>query len=674
MRTRKLNEGELVQGRYRIQYELGAGGFARVYLAEQTNLGNRPVAVKVMSLGHMPVEQQSEAARQFREEARLLARLDHPGIVHVYDFFNEGNEFYLVMEYVAGQTLEKYLLRQGGRLSEAEALDITAQIAGVLHHLHQQRDPTSGESRPVIYRDLKPANVMIRADGTVKLLDFGIARFFKPGQTSDTQRFGTPGYAAPEQYGHGQTDARSDVYSLGVLLHQMISGYDPAAAPMNLPPLSTLAPQSSQRVSAAVQQATSVDADSRFLGMPGFAGALGISLPSTAALGGGRRDPLDDTWVLPGHDGSQMKSRRPIYAGIGILLVAALFSILVFGDLLPPGKPTPEPAGGDTTAATQEVADGGPGEPAETVDSAGTALAEETENKTTTVTPVTPSPTPSPTPFPTPTLTPAPEALAAFDARPIVFDSDEIGDDMNIYSMAWNGSGLQQLTASSARQREPDLSPDGQWIAFEQAIGNAWHIYSMRSDGSRQQRLATGREPDWSPDGRFIAYESPYPEDVWIMNADGSGQQRLIGTPARDRAPSWSPDGARIVYMTEVSGVWQLFVADVNTGISTQITQGGTDKRFPVWSPDGALIAYNTLTFDDLPDHIWTVEPDGANPTRITDAGQNGRPAWSPDGTYIAFNSNRSGPWLIWRVGRDGSDPQPVNATAVGQRPDWGAR
>jgi serine/threonine-protein kinase len=117
---------------------------------------------------------------------------------------------------------------------------------------------------PIIFRDLKPTNVMITPEGTIKLVDFGIARLFKPGKERDTQAFGTPGYSAPEQYGRGQTDARSDIYSLGVLMHHLLTGHDPSTTPFRLPPVNQLNPSVPPYIAAAIARATDNEPSRRF--------------------------------------------------------------------------------------------------------------------------------------------------------------------------------------------------------------------------------------------------------------------------------------------------------------------------------------------------------------------------------------------------------------------------
>jgi serine/threonine protein kinase len=228
-----LDQGMLLQNRYCILHQIGGGGMGTVFLAEDTRLPGRKCTIKEMSPAQLAPQDRNWAIAAFRQEAQMLAGLNHPGLTAVTDFFPEGGNWYLVMDYVEGETLKDRLERvRGGRLPLEEALDIARQLCNVLEYLH-------GQDPPVVFRDLKPGNVMIAPQGEVKLIDFGIARFFKPGQTRDTVNLGTPGYAAPEQYGGlGQSDPRTDIYSLGVLLHRLVTGYDPTAAvaPFPLPP------------------------------------------------------------------------------------------------------------------------------------------------------------------------------------------------------------------------------------------------------------------------------------------------------------------------------------------------------------------------------------------------------------------------------------------------------
>ncbi len=249
---------QVLQGRYELRRRLGAGGMGSVYMATDRRLATAQWAVKEMSDASItsPFERQ-QAQEAFRQEAELLARLNHPYLPRVTDHFEEHGRHYLVMELVPGENLRDYVNRVGLPRPLHETLRWTAQICEVLAYLHAQQPP-------IIFRDLKPTNVMITPEGTIKLVDFGIARLFKPGKERDTQALGTPGFSAPEQYGRGQTDPRSDIYSLGVLMHHLLTGHDPSATPFRLPPVNQLNPAIPSHVAAVIARATHTDPAQRF--------------------------------------------------------------------------------------------------------------------------------------------------------------------------------------------------------------------------------------------------------------------------------------------------------------------------------------------------------------------------------------------------------------------------
>jgi serine/threonine protein kinase len=221
----------LLKDRYSILHRLGQGGFGAVYKAEDTLFGNRLVAVKEMSQSNLSPQQVVEATHAFKREAQMLANLNHPNLPRVYDYFGDAGRWYLVMDFIEGETLEEYLNKANGeRLPVKEVLNIGLQLCAVLDYLHNCHPS-------IIFRDLKPANVMRTSSGHLYLIDFGIARHFKAGQTKDTLALGSPGYAAPEQYGKAQTTPITDIYSLGATLHQLLSGKDPTEVPFQFAPL-----------------------------------------------------------------------------------------------------------------------------------------------------------------------------------------------------------------------------------------------------------------------------------------------------------------------------------------------------------------------------------------------------------------------------------------------------
>ena len=229
----------LLRQRYRVLAQVGKGGFGAVYKAADTQLGHRVVAVKEMSQIGLTSQELGEATESFQREAMLLASLKHSNLPRVYDQFIEEGRWYLVMEFIEGETLETMLDRRGGRLPLEEALHLARELCAALSYLHTRQPP-------VIFRDLKPSNVMLTPDKQVYLIDFGIARHFKPGQVKDTIAFGSPGYAAPEQYGKAQTTPRADIYGLGALLHQLITGSDPSDVPFRFAPLPLFCPDALQ--------------------------------------------------------------------------------------------------------------------------------------------------------------------------------------------------------------------------------------------------------------------------------------------------------------------------------------------------------------------------------------------------------------------------------------------
>ncbi len=220
----------LLNQRYRVLNELGAGGFGVVYRVEDTKFANRLLAAKrlIKPSGATTHKEYQKAIDAFKREAEMLAHLRHLNLPYIHDCFEENNDYYLIMDLISGETLEKHL--EKGLLPIPEALRIGIELATVLDYLHT-RTP------PIIFRDLKPSNMMFTPEGHIYLIDFGIARFFKPSQTQDTVSLGSPGYSPPEQYGKARTTIKSDIYSLGAVIHQMLTGADPSLSPFNFDPL-----------------------------------------------------------------------------------------------------------------------------------------------------------------------------------------------------------------------------------------------------------------------------------------------------------------------------------------------------------------------------------------------------------------------------------------------------
>lgn len=232
-----LEMPRLLNNRYEILSELGAGGFGAVYKARDTQAHGKLVAVKQINLQGLSSQEIITATSTFNREADILSSLSHPLLPRIFDRFSDPEHWYLTMTFIDGQTLDEYAnerlvspLREQPGLPLNEALAIALQLCDVLSYLHTRQPP-------VIFRDLKPGNIMRTRSGRLYLIDFGIARHFKPGQARDTIPFGSPGFAAPEQYGRAQTTPQADIYSLGALCSFLISGNDPSEHPFHFPPL-----------------------------------------------------------------------------------------------------------------------------------------------------------------------------------------------------------------------------------------------------------------------------------------------------------------------------------------------------------------------------------------------------------------------------------------------------
>jgi tRNA A-37 threonylcarbamoyl transferase component Bud32 len=239
-----------------------------VYQVADLRLLGKLWAAKEMSDAGLtdPIERQDAIAR-FKQEAQILAKLHHPNIPQVVDSFQEGNKHYIVMDYVDGDTLCDRMAKRGAPFKELEVRPWLTQLCDVLSYLHAQQPC-------IIFRDLKPQNIMVDRAGHIKLIDFGIARFLKPGKAKDTTSLGTEGYAAPEAHGQGQTDARSDIFSLGVSLYELLTGLDPTQTPYNFPPIRKLAPTVSPAMEVIVQRAIALQPEKRWQSIADIQDAL----------------------------------------------------------------------------------------------------------------------------------------------------------------------------------------------------------------------------------------------------------------------------------------------------------------------------------------------------------------------------------------------------------------
>lgn len=208
--------GSVIDGKYEILTEIGHGGMSVVYLAMDTHLNKQWAVKEIKKKGSGKNDE--IVVNSLLAEANMMKRLDHPSLPRIVDIIDNGITIYVVMDYIEGESLDKILAEYGAQPEEL-VIGWAKQLCDALSYLHSQKPP-------IIYRDMKPANVMLKPEGNIKIIDFGIAREYKEQSLADTTVLGTKGYAPPEQYS-GQTDARSDIYALGMTMHHLLTGIDP---------------------------------------------------------------------------------------------------------------------------------------------------------------------------------------------------------------------------------------------------------------------------------------------------------------------------------------------------------------------------------------------------------------------------------------------------------------
>lgn len=292
---KRLQVGAVLQGRYRIESELGRGGFGAVYQTWDTNLSRR-CAVKE-NLNTSP-----EAQRQFAREATVLANLTHQNLPRVTDHFTlPGQGQYLVMDFVEGDDLAS-LQRRRGAIPLAQALEWVLQVADALDYLHKRQPP-------VVHRDIKPANIRITPGGRAMLVDFGLVKIFDPHlKTTIGARAVTPGFAPPEQYGRGITDARTDIYALGATLYALITGKNPMESVQRysggrMPLAHEVNPQIPAQIGSAIERAMALEPAQRFQDVAAFRQAL---------LGANVQSPVQPVYApSPGMNGGGSAQARP---------------------------------------------------------------------------------------------------------------------------------------------------------------------------------------------------------------------------------------------------------------------------------------------------------------------------------------------------------------------------
>jgi serine/threonine protein kinase len=217
-----LRPGTILERRYRLLARIGEGGYGMVYKArDRRKLLSKLVAIKVITLAALSPAEQIESTDTFNREIAMLSGLSHRNLPRICDQFTDPEHWYIVMDYIDGLTLEEFLTHYpNGRMPLGLTTTIAVILCDVLSYLHHRRPA-------IIFRDVKPGNIMLTSWGHLYLIDFGIARRYRVGQAHDTGPLGSPGYAAPEQYGRMQTTAQADIYGLGATIQTLLTGKEP---------------------------------------------------------------------------------------------------------------------------------------------------------------------------------------------------------------------------------------------------------------------------------------------------------------------------------------------------------------------------------------------------------------------------------------------------------------
>lgn len=656
-----LQPGSVLASRYEIEDKLGRGGMGAVYLAFDQTLNMR-VAVKE-NLNVNP-----EAERQFRKEAELLAKLRHAHLPRVTDYFILEDQQYLVMDYIEGIDLHARAAQR--RPSVEEVLGWAKDLGSALAYLHSR-------PQPIIHRDIKPSNVKVQPDGTLFLVDFGIAKIFESDQAATTTgaRGLTPGFSPPEQYGGARTDARSDQYALSATLYSLMTGHSPPDSiermlnKQHLVPASTYVPEVPPYVDAALERAMAIDMEERFPDVATFLAALRGELAVETIRAVPVMPTIVPTVVAP-------PPRRTRRLGLVAIGGAGLIGLAVLGGagalaLGAFNRPAPSPTL-NVPVVVEITSTPEPTQPADT-----------------------PTPEPTAGPEPTPTSTREPGLGGA--GRIVFVSNREDNRTLQLWTMNPDGSDPAQLTFGPGDKVHPRWSPDGQRILFSanggsDSFGNelGLDLFVVNADGTGLQNLTSSVGDDtegrWNPAGTSIAFTSTRiggTEVIHLMPIDcprgqpcALGEAKAItmtGTFAPESSAAWSPDGGQMVVIAEIRGARGRIFLGGTSGDGQRFDRrdniiGADDLD---WSPDGKLISFTW--FQPGFNEVYVVPVDDATRTlRLTKSVGNKQATFSPDGLYLAFASTRDQNAEIYRMTASGADQ--VNLTnhpGIDQMPDW---
>lgn len=696
-------------GHYRVIRLLGEGGMGQVYLAEDTKLG-RQVALKLLPrhLSHS-----ADRLHRFAQEARAASSLNYPNVCVIYEVGEtaEGSP-YIVMEYVEGVTLRQHLSERQPALSEA--LDISIQIASALAAAHEVG---------IIHRDVKPDNVLIRPDRLVKVLDFGLAKLAdqQPAgdlmsrphvQTEPGMVMGTVSYMSPEQARGLEVDRRTDIWSLGVVLYQMVAGRLPFEGATNSdvivsvlerepPPLCGLLARVPAELQRIVSKALTKDREKRYqtarellielkglrdgleIGTAEFERAAQVTANGETALARSRQVITSRLFrTRPGH------RRRLLLAGsVAVAMMVGgigLYKLRGAGDSKPPAAPWKVipltsftgPKGDPAFSPEgRQIAFAWMGASNDNLDIYVKVIGDGTPLRLTTDPGRDLSPSWSP------------------DGRHIAFIryAPEGNSLMMIPSLGGAERKLANLTSAAGALLSTAWSLDGKELAITDSDlpNGPASLFLISLETGERRRLTTAPpqsggdfSPRFSPDGRLVAFtrsRSTTVDDIYVVPATG-GEPRLVSRDGHEFSTSgldWTADGHEIIFSSRrgVRAVG-LFRVPLTGGTPEPLPGIGENSYAPTISRRGDSLAYLYRKVDD---NIWRAPgPNAANrdsvPTQlIASTRREGSPRYSPDGKRIAFASDRSGNIEIWTCDADGGSVVQLTHFGQGQSgsPRW---
>jgi serine/threonine protein kinase len=600
-----LENGYLLNNRYRIHDILGQGGMGAVYRATDENL-DVTVAIKENAFFS------EDYARQFRREAKVLATLRHPNLPRVFDYFvidQQGQ--YLVMDYIEGDDLRQWMNKEGV-ISEIEAVQIGIEICDALIYLHS-RVPA------ITHRDIKPGNIKITPDGEVLLVDFGLVKInYGKEMTTTAARAMTPGYSPPEQYGDTPTDHRSDIFSLGATLYAALAGYLPedslarATGKTELTPLRNYNPDVSSNLASIIEKSLALRYQDRWQSACDLKDAL-LEVKETIPNEEWQSDRLvfvEDPKLKPGQNGLDElrskkteenanyleKKRKKLFAPVWIVLVSLFLLLLIilgasliwpenFRSVLSRGSDPErtitlavrESETQDSLSGTEEV-QGSPGGPSSTPEPVETTSSAAGIN---------------------PTITPS-------------------GGGIGMIAYVSESAGLPQI-----------------WLLD---VDNGLTYQLTRLDEGACQ-------PDWSPDGKRIVFTSPCPgkrsryygSSLFIFDLNDNELTQLTDSLEGDFDPAWSPMGDWIAYTSSLNGQLQLFKININDSSVVKLSDGAYNDSDPAWSAGGGRLAFIRTRGVD---QVWLMDFDGSNPVQFTLSGEidNSNPSWFSKEDLILFS------------------------------------